>query len=861
MEELITFLLAFLGRVSEFLPLVGLILLCIFLVSIILRATLTLLAFRWQISRPKAYLELTPPASTTKKAHATQELFSVLHGLDSTRSWKDRLLRRRSTLSLEIISTHTEGVRYIIGVPVEEQKNVQRMIHSYLPEAKVVLIDHYVELASKKKVSIISFNQTRHFAFPLLPQSSFEEHDPIAYVTGAMTKLEPGEIITYQLIVTPRMVNEARSIATKILSNEHTVSSLGKRSSGIMQKIAYGINSLIFAILDGFSSSSSGGGDALSRHRQEVAMKLKPARVLTMFEQELIESIHQKVSQPLFQVSVRVAVDMNDSVRQKERVKSMRNSLSSFNSPGYQALSVSKRITARLMNRLNTYLFTHRLPSLQGHLSNLFAASEVSDLYHLPFTGTTNTENLVKSLSRALPAPLSLKNNPKLDVVIGINNYHGTQTPIGLSEQERERHVYIIGGTGNGKTTLLQYAIVQDIKNGKGLAVIDPHGDMAETILDYIPEDRVKDVIYFNPDDLDYPIGMNLLELTPGLTGNDRLREKDLITESVISIFRKIFSDDDGGGHRIEYVLRNAIHTALTQENATLFTIYDLLNDPSYRKKVVAQLEDENLKNFWKNELGKAGDMQRVKMAAGITAKIGRFLFSASARQILEQPRSTIDFDDIINNGKILICNFSKGILGEDTSELFGITVLAKLQLASLRRARIKQAKRRPFYLYVDEFQNFATTSFVQMLSEARKYKLFLLMAEQSTSQQDDQKMVNIILANVGTVITFRTGNPADEQSLLPMFSPYIEVGDIANLAPFTFYARLAAVRSQEALSGTTVLLEERRSDNSDAVIEQTRKLFQPSDFSIYREKHQEQVKHGKAHKKSNGPSVKIPGK
>ena len=169
--------------------------------------------------------------------------------------------------------------------------------------------------------------------------------------------------------------------------------------------------------------------------------------------------------------------------------------------------------------------------------------------------------------------------------------------------------------------------------------------------------------------------------------------------------------------------------------------MFDLLNDPKYRKSVIKTLEDKNLINFWKNEIGKAGDMQKVKMAAGITAKIGRFLFSASARQILEQPKSTIDFDEIINDGKILICNFSKGLLGEDTSELFGITVLAKLQLASLRRARLEQSKRRPFYLYVDEFQNFATTSFVQMLSEARKYKLFLTMAEQSTSQQSDQQM------------------------------------------------------------------------------------------------------------------------
>ncbi|MDQ5885787.1 MAG: hypothetical protein QG628_184, partial [Patescibacteria group bacterium] len=240
-----------------------------------------------------------------------------------------------------------------------------------------------------------------------------------------------------------------------------------------------------------------------------------------------------------------------------------------------------------------------------------------------------------------------------------------------------------------------------------------------------------------------------------------------------------------------------------------LFTIFRLLNDNKYRREIVKTLDDEDLRNFWKNELGKAGDFQKVKMVAGITAKIGRFLFSASAKRILEQDKSTIDFGDILDSGKILICNFSKGALGEDTSSLFGTTILAKLQVASLRRARLKQADRRPFYLYVDEFQNFATMSFVQMLSEARKYKLFLIMAEQSTSQQDQQRLVDIILANVGTVICFRSGSPADERYVLPLFYPYIEQGEIANLPAYNFYMRIAAVTAQEPLSGQTLLLNE----------------------------------------------------
>lgn len=210
-------------------------------------------------------------------------------------------------------------------------------------------------------------------------------------------------------------------------------------------------------------------------------------------------------------------------------------------------------------------------------------------------------------------------------------------------------------------------------------------------------------------------------------------------------------------------------------------------------------------------------------MAAGITAKIGRFLFLASAKQILEQLKSTIDFDDIINSGKILICNLSKGLLGEDTSELFGITVLTKLQFASLRRARLQQSERRAFYIYVDEFQNFATTLFVQMLSESRKYKVFVIMAEQSTSQQSDQQAVDIILANH----LFQTVNLQDEQRLLPMFSPYIEPGEISNLPAYNYYARLAAVHAQEPLSGQTLLLKSEGDEViRDKIVKHSRKEF-----------------------------------
>ncbi len=355
---------------------------------------------------------------------------------------------------------------------------------------------------------------------------------------------------------------------------------------------------------------------------------------------------------------------------------------------------------------------------------------------------------------------------------------------------------------------MLEYGIVQDIRNGNGMAVIDPHGDSAKKLLQYIPKERIKDVIYFNPRDYDHPVGLNLLELPEGLTGSERAHEKDLVTEAVISVLSKIFDDTtDTNAYRIERILRNTIHTAFTVEGATLFTVLRLLTEASYRKKVTRNITDERLKRFWKEELGKAGEMQRVKISGGPITRIERFEASESAQRVLGQATSTIDFTDIMDSGKILICNFSKGALGEDTATLFGTTVLAKLQLAAWRREAIPEDTRRPFYLYVDEFQNFASSSFMGFFSEARKYKLFVTMAQQSVSQLKEQAMLSTILDNVGTIVAFRSKSPVTEKLLLHQFSPYVAPGDILNLPSFTFYAKIAAKESLAPVSGQTIVL------------------------------------------------------
>lgn len=811
--------------------------------------------------QPTTILELTPPSRGDRTPEATSQLFSSLYGLGNTRKFIERLLGREIFFALEIVATRSEGIRYLIRAHSNYAKTIEHMIASYAPDIKVAKVLDYIPKDSFY-TKVYEFKQHAYFAYPLKSYDILDSHDPISYLTNTMTKLSDGELMSMQLVVKPTLSREAEELSRNIMMNAELASSIGRRDITIDGSILGFIGNMLFAVADlvttSFHGSAASSYKSQSRdleYKKQVANHIKPARTLSFFEQQLIESVSNKLEQPLFQANLRFQIRAKSKSEIVVRRKNIESALSLYAVPKYQRLTIRKS-KLHIMQRYTMYAFKLRLPSLLRKHRNLFAISEVASLYHFPHSITARTENVVKSLSKTLPAPISLKGSNTLDILLGENIHQGVSTPIGLTEGERERHVYIIGGTGNGKTTMLLYGIVQDIRNGKGIAVLDPHGDLAETILGHIPEDRTNDVIYLNPDDLAHPIGINLLELDPELTGDELLREKDLITESTISVLRKVFSEDDSGGHRIEYILRNTIQTALTMKGSTLFTIFRLLNDNKYRREAVKNLQDQDLKNFWNNELGKAGEFQKVKMAAGITAKIGRFLFSASAKRILEQEKSTINFDDILNSKKILICNFSKGLLGEDTSTLFGTTILAKLQVAALRRARIKQANRTPFYLYVDEFQNFATMSFVQMLSEARKYKLFLTMAEQSTSQQDEQRLVDIILANVGTIICFRSGSPSDERYVLPLFLPYIEQGEIANLPGYNFYARIVAVKPQEPMSGTTVLPDKGSKKLAEKVIATSRAIYAGNVKTL---EHSKRVAHStEKHKKIITHDVRI---
>lgn len=794
-------------------------------------------------------LELTPPAFTEKTAYTTSQLFSVIHNLGDRRTWIEKLLGKKILFSFEIVSTLNQGIRYLIRTTSSETNNAKRSILSYLPQVEVKAVNEYLpqnlEKPCKFHTNVVEFKLKRHFAYPLQKQDTLEEHDPIAYLTGMMTKLSAGELISFQIVVSPTKTKETDKLSGMILNNEDVLRYLDKFGlpnylkpitdlfTLLISAVKVVGNQFQWAVTEIFHGSNLKSSYyayqnniQLQQLQQLQRNHIKPARMLSVFEQEAVKSVQSKINQSLFEVSIRFLAKMKTQQDLQERTKGFISSFAIFSVPRYQSLKTKYNLPFIPTEKIRLLNFRKRLLSLiSNRSSNLLSVSEVADLYHFPFSKVTQTENIVKVYSKELPAPLSLKQGRKLDVIFGKNNYGGITTDIGLTQEERKTHMYILGRTGSGKTTLMFSQALHDIEQGRGLAFIDPHGDVSEDLLASVPLSRKNDLIYINPFDLKYPIGINVLELTPNLDEDDAELEKEIVCEGVISLFKKVFSkDENANAHRIEHILRNTIYTAFYVDDRTLFTINKLLTNSAFRKQVLSRVDDEDLLDFWKSEFGKAGDYQVVKMTQGVTAKVGRFLRSPTARRMLEQTKSTINFDEILN-GKILICNLSQGKLGEDTTKLIGTTILTKLQQAALKRSNIPENKRTPFYLYIDEFQNFATLSFIKIVSEGRKYGLHLIIAEQSVSQQNDRSIVNQILANITTVIIFRSGNYLDEELMLDQFAPYLQKGEIMNLPRYKFYIKISALESEEPFSGETIYIPFNKDNKKiEKLIEASRK-------------------------------------
>ena len=368
-------------------------------------------------------------------------------------------------------------------------------------------------------------------------------------------------------------------------------------------------------------------------------------------------------------------------------------------------------------------------------------------------------------------------------VLFAETNYRNIRKRFGIKTDDRRRHMYLIGKTGTGKTTTMENMALQDIHAGRGVAFIDPHGESAEKILDFIPPHRINDTVYFNPADMEYPFAFNVLERVGP-------EHRHLVASGLVGVFKKIWADS--WGPRLEYVLRNTILALLEYPGSTLLGIMRILVDKEFRKKVVARLTDPVVKSFWVDEYPRYPEKLRTEAIAPIQNKVGQFLSTSLIRNVVGQVKSKVNLRDIMDKGKILIMNLSKGRIGEDASALLGAMMITKLQMAAMSRVDTPEQERRDFYLYVDEFQNFATDSFADILSEARKYHLNLIIGHQYIGQLtiESPRVRDSVFGNVGTMVVYRVG-AEDAEFLAKEFLPRFDEADLVDLDKYNVYVKL----------------------------------------------------------------------
>lgn len=520
--------------------------------------------------------------------------------------------------------------------------------------------------------------------------------------------------------------------------------------------------------------------------------------------------VKEKISYPGFRVSIRVAADT------KKTLNEIASSFGVFARADGNSFSVKK---PSFVNKKKVLSHTLNRKVSEGQILNIM---ELATVWHLP-SEKIKTPTIAWGTSVLSEAPENLPNalNASEEEKQGINFFAKTlfknhDTIFGIKSIDRRRHIWTIGKTGTGKSTLIANMAIDDLKKGRGLAVVDPHGDLCEILLDYIPRERINDVIYFNPSDKDYPIVINPLEVT-------NQEEAELVVSGIVSIFNKIFGFS--WGPRLEYILRNSLLTLSDVPNTTLKDIPLLLTNQNYRARIVEKIKDPTLKSFWVDEFEKMPPNLQKEAISPILNKVGQFVTSPLIRTVIGSPKSSISLDDVMNQGKILLVNLSQGRLGEDNAALLGAMIITKLQLAAMHRVDVAEEKRKDFYLYVDEFQNFATGSFIKIMSEARKYRLNIMLANQYMAQIPEE-VQKAILGNAGSIITFSLG-ASDATVLYKEFAEVFLEQDLVNLSRYQIAIKLTIDGySTRPFLAQTLPLPVSKNQNKDKVIRVSRERW-----------------------------------
>lgn len=741
-------------------------------------------------------LILEIPRTNDKNALAAEQMFASLHGILRSRRELAAQGGLQEHISFEVAAIGKQ-IQFYVWIPKHLQNFVEGQIYAQYPTVQIREADEdYAQRTLSQPVKhTAELTLVDNEVLPIKTFQSFEV-DPLAGVTATLAKLEePNEEMWIQILARP------------IADDWH------RRSSRYTARVKSG------------RGGGGGGGDFATTTGRYLLQALealwkppedkggKPAEISERDKGRIAE-VEKKSTKLGYQVKIRIAYMGSSQTTARLRMQAIIGTFKQYNSTNLNGFQQkNSEFTDEGIAKYRARFFIDR-----GYILNI---EELASIFHLPHTNV-ETPNIVWASAKTAepPSKLPVITGGEGDSAIsafGLTNFRGINQQFGIYRTDRGRHVYIIGQTGTGKSGLLELFALSDVFHNEGYAIIDPHGDFAVNNMRFIPASRIKDVVYFNPADTAFPMGFNPMEVTnPAMKNN--------ISSEIIGVMKRMFGES--WGPRLEYILRYTILALLDYPNSTMLDITRLLTDKKFRKEVLTHVEDTVVLNFWQIEFASWTEKFATEAIAPVLNKVGAFTANPIIRNIIGQPKSTFNVRELMDDGKILIVNLSKGLVGEDNASILGAFLVIKIQLAAMSRSDIPKIEdRRPFYLYVDEFQNFATDSFATILSEARKYGLNLTVANQYVSQMQDT-VRNAVFGNVGTMISFRVS--ADDAPVLSKpFEPQFAPEDLLQMHNRHFIISMV-IKGEKApaFSATTLTLPPTQSDFTAQIVENTRRNF-----------------------------------
>jgi hypothetical protein len=714
-------------------------------------------------------LSIKVPKNNEKGPVSAEMMFAALHGILQPKSESKRGTTVQEHISMEFVAS-LDSIEFFIWTPKHLKDFVEGQIYAQFPTAEIAIVEDYsqnLDIDEDKIPDAVVGTELTLEKNEIYPIKTFQNFDvdPLAGITGMLSKLDHGsERVWIQILAKP-------------VADDWRNKSLGHikiKKGGAKPLTTMDYLIMPLKIIPEMINLAINPPDPKDKKKEEK----KEAPKLSHSEETELTAIEEKANKLGYKVIIRVLYLSKTTEKATERIQAVLGAFKQFNTTNLNGFAGTGLFTGHEF--LDAY--RARLFNQEGYVLNI---EELASLYHLPHV-SVETPNIVWTSSKKGEPPSNLaiidgepESCPKDITPLGVTTFRNGQRTFGIKRDDRRRHMYIIGKSGTGKSRLLENLAIRDIQQGEGVAIIDPHGELIDRVMKFIPQERIKDVIYLNPADKDFPIAFNPLESPAGM--------REETAKGFISVLKRMFGFS--WGPRLEYVLNHTVMALSEVEGSTMLGIVRMLTDRNYRNKVVSQVTDPVVQMFWLKEFSSYNDKMATETVAPILNKVGQFTASPIIRNIVGQPKSSIDFAEIMNTGKILLVDLSTGKIGEVNSELLGSLIITKLQLAAMQRAFMPEEERRDFYLYVDEFQNFATDSFATILSEARKYRLSLTVANQYIAQMEET-VRDAVFGNVGSLVAFRVG-ATDAAYLEKEFEPVFTQNDLINLDNRNIYLNM----------------------------------------------------------------------